>query len=143
MKILSVKPDHDGAIAYIDDGELLFSLEGEKDSGYRHAGVSADLMARALAMAPDVPDVIAVGGWHQPRGDLYRDLATGYLGLHELRTGDGQFLGKPVQMFSSSHERSHVYMAVAMAPMAPVRECIILVWEGRQPRSSSDRKWVL
>jgi hypothetical protein len=36
MKILSVKPGHDGAIAWLEDGELVFSLEGEKSGFERH-----------------------------------------------------------------------------------------------------------
>lgn len=30
MKILSLKPGHDGTIVYLSEGQLMFSLEGEK-----------------------------------------------------------------------------------------------------------------
>ena len=37
MKILSYNPGHDGAVAFIEDFRLQFSLEAEKDSNYRYS----------------------------------------------------------------------------------------------------------
>ena len=41
MKILSYNPGHDGAIAYLKDGHLMFSIEAEKNSNYRYSPVSS------------------------------------------------------------------------------------------------------
>jgi hydroxymethyl cephem carbamoyltransferase len=130
MRILSLKPGHDGAIAYIDDGRLVFSLEAEKDSFPRHGDVSAGLVVRALEMAPEPPDVLAIGGWEKCLPGFYTDIAAGYFGSDAVTVRESRMFGRRVQVFSSSHERSHVYMAAAMAPAAPLEECVILVWEG-------------
>jgi len=37
VKILSYNPGHDGAVAFIEDFRLQFSLEAEKDSNYRYS----------------------------------------------------------------------------------------------------------
>lgn len=130
MRILALKPDHDGSVAYVEDGRLVFSLEAEKDSFPRHSTVSPQLIIQALEMAPDFPDVVAIGGWHKDLPDLSSGIATGYFGLERIEAREGLFFGKPVKMFSSSHERSHIFMATAMAPWAPLKECIVLIWEG-------------
>ncbi len=65
MRILSFKPGHDGCAAFIDDGHLVYSIEAEKDSFERYGEISAPLVAQAAAMAPGIPDVVAVGGWHK------------------------------------------------------------------------------
>lgn len=130
MKILALKPGHDGAAAYIDDGQLLFSLEAEKDSFPRHSEVSAQLIAEAMEMAPDIPDVLAVGGWHKDIPNVFTGIMTGYEGLDKIFVQSKKYFGRTSTLFSSSHEMSHIFMATAMAPWAPIKECIVLVWEG-------------
>jgi hydroxymethyl cephem carbamoyltransferase len=39
-------------------------------------------------------------------------------------------MGREVTFASSSHERSHIFMAAGMSEHAPLRECVVLVWEG-------------
>src|ERR1700726_2390732 len=46
MLILSMKEGHDGGIAAIEDGRLLFALEAEKDNYPRYERVTGELMAR-------------------------------------------------------------------------------------------------
>ena len=130
MKILGMKPGHDGSIVFIEDHNLVFSLEAEKDSFPRYVEVSAQLIADALGMAPSIPDVLAIGGWHKELPNSYSGVAAGYFGLGKVQTRDGHLFGNPVKIFSSSHERSHIFVTVAMSPWAPVDECIVLVWEG-------------
>ncbi|MDQ3096094.1 MAG: proline dehydrogenase, partial [Actinomycetota bacterium] len=79
--ILSVKPGHDGAIAFVDGDELVFSLEPEKDSGERHAPLDATTLVRALELCPKMPDIVAVGGWHKVLPGLFGDVVAGYRGL--------------------------------------------------------------
>lgn len=130
MRVLSFKPGHDGAVALVEDGRLRFLLEAEKDSFERHSPVTAQLLMAALELADGTPDVLAIGGWHKHLPGLYRGIASGYLGLDAVETRPGRALGREVTLFSSSHERSHLFMAAGMAPSAPLEECAILVWEG-------------
>ncbi len=130
MRILSMNPGHDGAIAFVEDGRLVYSLEGEKDSFNRYGGVSASLVLQAMDMATGQPDVLAIGGWHKPLPSYLSQHGAGYFGVDPGVTSEGKFFGKPVTVFTSSHERSHLFMVAAMAPAAPLRECVILVWEG-------------
>ncbi|GAA2612719.1 carbamoyltransferase C-terminal domain-containing protein [Actinomadura fulvescens] len=131
MRVLALKPGHDGAIAYVDDGRLVFSLEGEKDSFPRYAPVTERTITRALELAPGFPDVIATGGWHKPLPGLRAEIGAGYYGLRPGTVREGRLFGEPVTMFTSTHERSHILTAVSMAPGAPLRDCAVLVWEGR------------
>jgi hydroxymethyl cephem carbamoyltransferase len=128
--ILSFKPGHDGSVAAVRDGVLLCSLESEKDSFGRHASLTPDTVLAAAGMVGELPDVIALGGW-QDTGcpPIEGVVGAGYEGLAAVdRTGS--FFGKPVRFFTSTHERSHVYGAIGMAPPAPHELQAVLVWEG-------------
>lgn len=131
MNIMSLKPGHDGCIAFVACQELIFSIEAEKDSFPRNGNATAQLLMQALEMAPVRPDVLALGGWHKilPASDT--SIAAGYFGLEEPSSRAGHLFGTPITVFSSSHERSHIFMAAGMYPGAPVKECSVLVWEGR------------
>lgn len=48
MKVLALKPGHDGHIVYVDNGVLVFSIESEKDSGNRYAPVDGLSFAEVL-----------------------------------------------------------------------------------------------
>ena len=63
MNILSYKPDHDGAIAYLKDAHLQFSIEAEKNSNYRYSPISTHDVFSALGELDELPDVICAGGW--------------------------------------------------------------------------------
>ena len=130
LNILSLKPGHDGAVSYVMDGRLIFSVEPEKDSAPRHSAISAETLALALELAPEVPDVIALGGWHKTNPEEYTGVGAGYFGVSPPTIREASVLGRPTVMFTSSHERSHIYMAVGMACVEPIEECVVLVWEG-------------
>ena len=61
--ILSFNPGHDGAFAYLKDGHLLFSIEAEKNSNYRHSPISVPDVFNVLGELEEIPDVICRGGW--------------------------------------------------------------------------------
>src|ERR1700722_12264234 len=103
MRILSLKPGHDGSIAYVDDGRLVFSLEAEKGSCPRYSGITAQLVFDALQLVPTIPDVLAIGGWYKHTPGLYSDLCAGYAGTHPGRMEPGTICGSPVRLFSSTH----------------------------------------
>ena len=126
MLILAVKPDHDGAVAAIEDRKLLFSLESEKDSFHRHAPLGPTRVLELAERLGRVPDVIAVGGWQTGRTTV----GAGYSGVEQLVRDKRTLFGKEVEYFSSSHERSHIAMACGMAPEDGAQQRAVLVWEG-------------
>lgn len=135
MKILSHNPGHDGAIAFLQDARLMMSIEAEKDSNSRHSPVFIADIFKALRELDEIPDVICTGGWW-PR-DHYEylhgsDVHGGYRGVtkNNIIVDQQRFLGKQVQYFSSSHERSHLLCAFGMSNLPKGTPCYALVWEG-------------
>lgn len=132
MRILSYNPGHDGAFAYIEDGRLVFSIEAEKGSKYRHSSLSVPDTFDALAELSAVPDVLCKGGWWP--GDAPRDgeATAEYHGSdhNQIIVSKRPFLGKTVDFFSSSHERSHLLCAFGMSDLPKGTPCYALLWEG-------------
>jgi predicted NodU family carbamoyl transferase len=133
VKILSYNPGHDGAIAYLRDGGLVFSIEAEKNSDYRYSPVSSHDVFHVLGEIEEHPDVVCTGGWWPREGQLtgaqphvgYRGVATS-----EIVVMDRTLLGRSVRHFSSSHERSHLLCAFGMSDLPKGTPCYALVWEG-------------
>lgn len=133
MHILAYKPDHDGAIAYLKDAYLEFSVEGEKNSNYRYSPVSIHDIFNILGEVDDVPDVICTGGWWPRDAQVLGSRASvGYRGVSKsgIRVEKRRVFGKPVHYFSSSHERSHLLCAFGMSSLPKGTPCYALVWEG-------------
>ena len=134
MLIVAINPGHDGAMAVLDDRKLLFSVESEKDSYPRHHSLHPDHVLGVLEQVPGPPDVIAYGGWGKPGRHVlgHTNIGTGYapVGVPDVALRPANFLGRPVQLFASSHERSHIAMAVGMAPRTDSLQHAVLVWEG-------------
>ena len=129
MLVAAVNPSHDGAIAVLQDGRLIVSLESEKDSFPRHASVSPLSIFDAIQYLGEAPDVVALGGWLRPRTAAIPHLGAGYRG-RDVQSRTVRALGKEVTLFSSTHEQSHIMAAVGMAPRDDARERAVLVWEG-------------
>lgn len=135
MNILSYNPGHDGAIAYLQDAHLLFSIEAEKNSNYRYSPISSPDVFNVLGELDKIPDVICTGGWW-PR-DHYEYLHgshvhVGYRGVSksDVIVDQRPLLGRPVHYFSSSHERSHLLCTFGMSSLPKGTPCYALVWEG-------------
>ena len=135
MNILSYNPGHDGAIAYLKDAHLLFSIEAEKNSNCRYLPISSHDVFNVLGKLDEMPDVICTGGWW-PR-DHYEYLHgshvhVGYRGVSksDVIVDQRRLLGRPVHYFSSSHERSHLLCAFGMSSLPKGTPCYALVWEG-------------
>lgn len=132
MKILSYNPGHDGAFSYIEDGRLVFSIEAEKSSKYRHSSLSIPDAFDALAELDSVPDVLCNGGWWP--GDALREgeAVAEYRGIdrHQVIVRKKRLLGKAIDVFSSSHERSHLLCAFGMSDLPKGTPCYALLWEG-------------
>jgi len=77
MRICGIKFGHDGAVAVIEDGRLLFSVELEKlGNGLRHSlladmQVALDLLAGGGFARGDI-DVFALDGWHAHSRNVFR-----------------------------------------------------------------------
>lgn len=133
MKILSYNPAHDGAIAYLRDGHLVVSVEAEKNSNYRYSPISSHDVFNILSELDEIPDVISTGGWWPREKHLLgSQTIAGYRGVlaDDFIVDQRRLLGKPVQYFSSSHERSHLLCAFGMSDHPKGTPCYALVWEG-------------
>ena len=133
MNFLSYNPGHDGAIAFLQDSRLVFSVESEKDSNYRYSAVSVPDVLGAVGELEDIPDVICAGGWW-PR-DHYEYLNgsnsnSGYRGVSNIILDKGRLLRGRTDYYSSSHERSHILCAFGMSAIPKGTECYALIWEG-------------
>ncbi len=133
MNILSYNPGHDGAFAYLADGRLVVSVEAEKNSRYRHSPVSVPDVFGALGEVTEVPDALCRSGWW-PSDTMFAEQAShaGYYGISDEHVvkGKKRLLGKAVEYFSSSHERSHLLCAFGMSSVPMGTPCYALLWEG-------------
>lgn len=130
MKVLALKPGHDGHIVYVDNGVLVFSTESEKDSGNRYAPVDGLSFAEALQCLDAPPDIFALSGWSKGFAPNASPIGAGYVGIDAVEQRRISILGLPVRYFSSSHERSHILCSYALSPYPNGTPCYALLWEG-------------
>ena len=137
MLVLAFKPGHDGAVAAVADGRLVMSLESEKDSFARYTTLTPVTLLELAAHLGEPPDVVAIGGWNSKveagaRAALHvrGGFGAGYFGTDSVLSRDSSWFGRPVRYFSSSHERSHIFGAIGMAPRGEHPLQAVLVWEG-------------
>lgn len=132
MKILSYNPGHDGAFVYVEDCHLVFSIEAEKDSRYRHSSLSVPDAFDALAELQTGPDVLCRGGWWPGDIPFGQHTVADYRGSHhdQIVVSKKRLLGRTIDFFSSSHERSHLLCAFGMSNLPKGTPCYALLWEG-------------
>jgi hydroxymethyl cephem carbamoyltransferase len=128
--VVALKPGHDGSIAVLRDRRLWLSLESEKDSFPRHALLTPTTILDLAERLDQLPDVVALGGWHKPARLGCASIGAGYFGSRRVIERSARFFGKQVAFFTSSHERSHIMMAIGMAPKTDAALETVLVWEG-------------
>ncbi|WP_231686178.1 permease [Ralstonia pseudosolanacearum] len=80
MRLLAMKPGHDGNLAYIANGQLEFSFEAEKDSGNRYAPIGATELIEAMRHTSEIPEAIVIGGWSAGVDPLGRPIGPGTWG---------------------------------------------------------------
>jgi carbamoyltransferase len=142
MRICGIKLTHDGAVALIDDGRLVFSCEMEKIAeGERYARI-ADLGIVYALLARhgyDEVDRLAIDGWHR---------------LHRIHKWHGQevpfqiapyrrgiasgdvfqeYSGRVIDLdyVSYPHYGGHVASAYCTSPFAKRREsAYVIAWDG-------------
>lgn len=129
--ILGVNPGHDGAVAILRNGNLELSFESEKDSGVRHAPARSGLLFEVMRGMERPPDVIAFGGWAD--GGLDYPLGAGYRGMGSdlVRRTPVRMMGSEVELFESTHERSHIFSSFGLSPFPQRQPFYALVWEGQ------------
>lgn len=130
MRILAFKPGHDGSVAYLDGNSLRALLEPEKDSFPRFHHLTPSLVLQAAAHFEEIPDVVAIGGWHRLSFTGVMSVGAGYSGLEPVLDGRQRFFGKEVRWFSSTHDRSHLLCAYGLSPWPQGEPCYALLWEG-------------
>ena len=130
MRLLALKPGHDGSVAHVAGGRLEFSFEAEKDSGSRYAPLDIAAMLNAIQNVGQVPDALVLSGWAAGIDVCGRPVGAGYLGLDEPSAAKIHLFGRNTWLVSSSHERSHLLSAYAMSPFPQGQPCYALVWEG-------------
>lgn len=133
MIILSYNPGHDGAFAYLEDGHLVASLESEKNSRYRYSPLAVPDVFNVFSELKEIPDVLCRSGWWPNDTHLHEQQGVaGYHGINnnDIIIGKRRLLGKTVEYFSSSHERSHLLCAFGMSNLPKGTPCYALLWEG-------------
>lgn len=136
MLVVAFKPGHDGSVAAIQDGRVLFSLEAEKDSFARFSVLTPVTLLEMAAELGELPDVVALSGWNskveagRKAMSVHGVFGAGYYGADELLHADTTFFGKKARYFSSTHERSHIMGAIGLAPPEDATLQAVLVWEG-------------
>ncbi|WP_018680527.1 carbamoyltransferase C-terminal domain-containing protein [Actinokineospora enzanensis] len=156
--ICGLKLTHDGGVAVVADGELLFSTEAEKLANRdRHApmNVATDLAARLADhdLAPADLAAVAVDGW--ARGaegetwvEVFDDAGTanpvevalyhdepGATGMLDGVTGTSPLFGTANTGFRSfTHATGHVFASYCTSPFARAgKRALVIVWDGGMP----------
>ncbi len=127
MLVLALNAGHDNAFAAVQDGELFFCQEAEKDSFDRHSAVTTTGVLNALEHLGEMPDVIAhAGGWSDSSGVV----GAGYVGAMGRTERRMNCLGQKVTLVSVTHERSHILSSIALSPKDDAFIRAALIWEG-------------
>ncbi|MCG5239324.1 carbamoyltransferase C-terminal domain-containing protein [Azospirillum doebereinerae] len=132
MQILAMKPGHDGNFVLVEDRALVWQIEAEKDSFPRYETITADLLLRAGGHLDRVPDVFAVSGWVKGWHSVEPPVNGGYFGWKDDCAGLSpyRFMGRDSRLFTSTHERSHLFCSYGLSPFPQGEPCYALVWEG-------------
>ncbi len=127
MRILAFKPRHDAAVAYLKDGELIFSIEAEKNSYDRYSPPNERLLVAALTKVDAPPDVLAVSGWADPDVQLapYAGIEPAY-----IISSETSLFGTKAKYFSSTHERAHLFGAFGMSDLPQGEPFYFINYEG-------------
>lgn len=130
MRILSFNSGHDGAVVFVRDGKLAFSFESEKNGFPRYSPLTISNVLHAFSQLDEKPDVMAVGGW--VKDNSWRPIEAGYFGVDrsDASVRRLKFFGEEIPLFSSTHERAHVFATYGLSPLPQGEPCYVLIWEG-------------
>jgi carbamoyltransferase len=147
MLVVGLKLTHDGGVAAVRDGTLLFSTEVEKlDNRLRYSTLStSDIIMRILSdngVSLDDVDRVVVDGWDGAEASSailddaevplngYAEHSTGQVLLDAGRPGSVTIAGRRVRTVSYPHVAGHVYSALATSTLAATAPSVVLVWDG-------------
>lgn len=153
MIVCGLKLTHDGAVAVIEDGRLIFSVEAEKvGGGARYAPLSGTAQIREIleqeGLSSQDVDSWAIDGWHagvegsaritfaddegnQNEFRVAPYMPTGANGLLQPDSYSGWPLGRTADYSSYPHVVGHIYAAYATSPFAEEGvAAFVLVWDG-------------
>lgn len=124
MRILGIHTKHSGGLALLDEGQVKFAVEAEKDSNRRYACLTMKRLREVFEALEDPPDVLAFGGWRNRPG--------GYLGTERscIEVSETENLGFRVREFATSHERTHIFGSYGLSGFEQGEPCYVLICEG-------------
>lgn len=125
MKIISYNTGHDGHVCYVNNDELIFSHEMEKNNHPRYSKNSLKHLASCFTAPSTGFDIVAVSGWAVGNDPRNAPTDGGYLGL-EYSVDDT----RGISWVHCSHELSHIICTYALSPFADREDCYVLLWEG-------------
>ena len=127
MSIVGYKAaGHDGAVCCIENGVLRYSIEGEKDSGERHALIEPEEFQSILDRWQTNPSVVCSDSRSMETNLLeYQGIS-----LDEICWSRASAAGREFEFASVPHELAHIACAYALSDLPEGQEFYALVWEG-------------
>lgn len=128
MDILGYKSGgHDGTVCYLQDGRLVFSIEAEKDSGYRHALFEPEQMSEIVERWHCEPHILCGDSrvFAAAAVDNYLGIEPENVLLSHVPAGDAKAL-----YVSVPHEMAHIACSFALSDLPEGQPFYALVWEG-------------
>jgi hydroxymethyl cephem carbamoyltransferase len=128
MNILGVKcGGHDGTVCYLSDGKLIFSIEGEKDSGARHALIQMGHVAQIIDRWHCSPEEVC-GDSREFAGTL----PDNYMGTKstDILRSEPSTQTLQARYVSIPHEMAHIACSYALSDLPERQPFYALVWEG-------------
>jgi hydroxymethyl cephem carbamoyltransferase len=127
MSIVGYKAaGHDGAVCCIENGVLRYSIEGEKDSGARHALLDPEALQSILDRWHTNPSVVC----SDSRSIDTKLLEYHGISLDEILWSRASAAGREFEYASVPHELAHIACAYALSDLPEGQEFYCLVWEG-------------
>ena len=127
MSIVGYKAaGHDGAVCCIENGVLQYSIEGEKDSGARHALLEPEDLQSILDRWQTNPSVVC----SDSRSIESHLLEYQGCGLDEICWSRASAAGREFEFASVPHELAHIACAYALSDLPEGQEFYALIWEG-------------
>src|SRR5678816_159612 len=124
MKIIGIHTEHDGAVAFVEDGRLTGYIEAQKDNRFRYAKLKAKTLDEDLEYFEGEQDVLAIGGWFRRDGG-YHGCEDSVISVGPLDDNEPQ-----VQQFCTSHERAHIFSSYSLSPFEQGKPCYALIYDG-------------
>lgn len=123
--ILGCNTNHDGCVSLLQNNELVYSIESEKDSNPRYSSHFNELEAHLKKMYEDqaFPEVISIIGDY--KYNKYSGINDSYVKFLKRK-----ILERTCNIHITTHERAHLFCSYGMSPFPQKTPCYMLDWEG-------------